>query len=624
MGIMCFKPSAQLKCRCRLYTVSGLRCKWQQLKASICHPNDPEKQGSRNTPNTTIITNGKKPNTQNLSPRTLQRSNAIRRAPHSRSSTSPSPPKSTPRLTVRNRTPPPPRPSSIVPTLMMFNNASTPPTTTNQTSLSHRSTVPTSPTTVVSSSQNYSSLSSSVGQQRPRALYMVDGEVIGGEDEHLELRWIDSLRAPGEERFRTVVDVVEERRSGRLTVVNTGGSRPSEDFTSPPPPPPLPLHQRRPRPQSQDNSLGSDHRRKDALKYLAATSSSALEPGAGGGVPTYRSMLEHSHHCDSSAAAHHHQRPHSTSMTSHKPLSSHAPTTADDSIGDEPAVFRYRGRGKARRPPIPHFHHTPPLNNVLLEHNNKGGMQEPQAPPPPVADLKDFDNIQRVSSFHHGQDEKDLSSFPPLERCKGSTHPSLSSYFDHDHHSSSIPTFTSPTNDSFPALHEPVASGLASSSSSLPPVLNSTSITSHNSASVLASTSSSSHDDDAGFTDLPLPISLKHQPKIRGRRNGNGNAKAKRGGGVTATDLLAEVEDARRILLQHGHRHVDRNCNRNSTAPSDDEGVEGKDEKEEKEIKDGKEERNKEKEAEEDKMMDYFWCDDDSGEIRYARMASVV
>ena len=58
---------------------------------------------------------------------------------------------------------------------------------------------------------------------------MVDGEVIGGDEERLELRWIDALRAPGVPGgYRTVVDVVEERRSGRLTVVN-GGGRGSED-----------------------------------------------------------------------------------------------------------------------------------------------------------------------------------------------------------------------------------------------------------------------------------------------------------------------------------------------------------------------------------------------------------
>lgn len=58
---------------------------------------------------------------------------------------------------------------------------------------------------------------------------MVDGEVVGSDEERLELRWIDALRAPGAPGgYRTVVDVVEERRSGRLAVVN-GGGRGSED-----------------------------------------------------------------------------------------------------------------------------------------------------------------------------------------------------------------------------------------------------------------------------------------------------------------------------------------------------------------------------------------------------------
>ncbi|KAL8751265.1 MAG: hypothetical protein Q9199_006538 [Rusavskia elegans] len=89
-------------------------------------------------------------------------------------------------------------------------------------------TSPTSPTTIISSSYNYSSSSGSNGR-RPRTLYMVDGEVVGSDEERLELRWIDALRAPGAPGgYRTVVDVVEERRSGRLAVVN-GGGRGSED-----------------------------------------------------------------------------------------------------------------------------------------------------------------------------------------------------------------------------------------------------------------------------------------------------------------------------------------------------------------------------------------------------------
>ncbi|KAL8826013.1 MAG: hypothetical protein Q9170_007569 [Blastenia crenularia] len=96
---------------------------------------------------------------------------------------------------------------------------------TNQTSQTSRfSTAPTSPTTVISSVHNRSG-----GSERPRTLYMVDGEIIGGGSEEdgsprLELRWIDALRAPGAPGgYRTVVDVVEERRSGRLTVVNGNG-----------------------------------------------------------------------------------------------------------------------------------------------------------------------------------------------------------------------------------------------------------------------------------------------------------------------------------------------------------------------------------------------------------------
>ncbi|KAL8682491.1 MAG: hypothetical protein Q9186_001438 [Xanthomendoza sp. 1 TL-2023] len=163
-------------------------------------------------------------NKNNGSPNNLHRSNAIRRPGHSRSRSSstshpPNPPSS---LQIRNITPPT-RPTSIVPTLMLIGTPSTGPTT----SVSHRSTTappltaPTSPTTVVSGSFNYSSPSSG---SAPRTLYIVDGEVVGSDEEGLELRWIDALRAPGAPGgYRTVVDVVEERRSGRLTVVNGGG-----------------------------------------------------------------------------------------------------------------------------------------------------------------------------------------------------------------------------------------------------------------------------------------------------------------------------------------------------------------------------------------------------------------
>ncbi|KAL8728218.1 MAG: hypothetical protein Q9181_005418 [Wetmoreana brouardii] len=159
-------------------------------------------------------------NNHSDSPNTLQRSNAIRRPGASRSRSS-SPRIAAPaRLQIRNVTPPPQRPTSIVPTVMLHN--STP--STNQTSLS-RSTAPTSPTTVISSVQGS-------GSDRPRTLYVVDGEVIDTEGEdspRLELRWIDALRAPGAGGYRTVVDVVEERRSGRLTVVNGRSSDESQE-----------------------------------------------------------------------------------------------------------------------------------------------------------------------------------------------------------------------------------------------------------------------------------------------------------------------------------------------------------------------------------------------------------
>ncbi|KAI4137441.1 MAG: hypothetical protein L6R39_007290, partial [Caloplaca ligustica] len=151
------------------------------------------------------------------SPGTLRRSNAVRRtAPASRSrSSSPHSLRPT-RLRVRNTTPPPPRPPSFVPTLLVNDTPST-----GQVSLS-RSMAPTSPTTVISSVHH-------PGNDRPTTLYMVDGQVIGSEAEgsRLELRWIDALRAPGAGGYRTVVDVVEERRSGRLTVVNGNTGRTS-------------------------------------------------------------------------------------------------------------------------------------------------------------------------------------------------------------------------------------------------------------------------------------------------------------------------------------------------------------------------------------------------------------
>ncbi|KAL8954908.1 MAG: hypothetical protein Q9183_006875, partial [Haloplaca sp. 2 TL-2023] len=58
---------------------------------------------------------------------------------------------------------------------------------------------------------------------RPRTAYVLNDEVISPttDSPRLELRWIDALRAPNAPGgYRTVVDVVEEKRSGRLTVVN--------------------------------------------------------------------------------------------------------------------------------------------------------------------------------------------------------------------------------------------------------------------------------------------------------------------------------------------------------------------------------------------------------------------
>ncbi|KAI4177533.1 MAG: hypothetical protein LQ346_007681, partial [Caloplaca aetnensis] len=186
------------------------------------------------------------------SPPSLRRSNAIRRAVPASRSRSPSPPHLfTPTgFRVRNRTPSPTRPTSIVPTLMIHNTPST-----NQTSLS-RSTAPTSPsaTTFISSVHHH-------GHERPTTLYLVNGVAIDSEppgSPPLELRCCEALRAPGEEGHR-VVDVVQARQSGRLTVVN-GCGRASldtvesrrggegvvngETIVPPPPPPPSPPRQR--------------------------------------------------------------------------------------------------------------------------------------------------------------------------------------------------------------------------------------------------------------------------------------------------------------------------------------------------------------------------------------------
>ncbi|KAL8904055.1 MAG: hypothetical protein Q9207_003516 [Kuettlingeria erythrocarpa] len=211
------------------------------------------------------------------SPPSLHRSNAIRRAVAASRSRSPSPQLFTPTgFRVRNRTPSPTRPTSIVPTLMIHNTPST-----NQTSLS-RSTAPTSPsaTTFISSVHHY-------GHERPTTLYLVNGVAIDSEppgSPPLELRCCEALRAPGEEGHR-VVDVVQARQSGRLTVVN-GCGRASLDTvesrrggegviqTIVPPPPPLPSAPQREQQQ--------DHQGQPATVQLAP------RPG----TPTYRAFLE--------------------------------------------------------------------------------------------------------------------------------------------------------------------------------------------------------------------------------------------------------------------------------------------------------------------------------------------
>ncbi|KAL8749399.1 MAG: hypothetical protein Q9184_006822 [Pyrenodesmia sp. 2 TL-2023] len=236
------------------------------------------------------------------SPPSLHRSNAIRRAfpasgsvSRSRSrSRSSSPQLFTPtRLRVRNTTPSPTRPTSIVPTLMLHNTPST-----NQTSLS-RSTAPTSPsaTTFISSVHH-------LGHERPTTLYVVDGVAIDSEAEGsppYELRCVDAYR-------RVVVDVVEMRRSGRLTVVNGDGRASLETLESrrgdgegivngravPPPPPPPPPQQQHRQPEmvqvapKAQRTLGIDgfpnppKRGSPEMVQLAPTS----------GTPTKRALLE--------------------------------------------------------------------------------------------------------------------------------------------------------------------------------------------------------------------------------------------------------------------------------------------------------------------------------------------
>ncbi|KAL8772704.1 MAG: hypothetical protein Q9194_004538, partial [Teloschistes cf. exilis] len=220
----------------------------KRIKYSFLLHSDPEKNASTIKPQPVDPSHKNETNNNSIqniqkkkdSPPNLQRSNAIRRVPASRSrsgsSSNPSPPTPGPsRLHIRNITPPPQRPTSIVPTPTgIF--TSTP--STLQTSVS-RSTVPTSSTT---SPTNTTVISSNIngsrsGGERPRTVYMLDGEIInddgeGSDSPKLELRWIDALRAPeAPGGFREVVDVVEERRSGRLTVVNACGDegKASED-----------------------------------------------------------------------------------------------------------------------------------------------------------------------------------------------------------------------------------------------------------------------------------------------------------------------------------------------------------------------------------------------------------
>ncbi|KAL8993873.1 MAG: hypothetical protein Q9169_006012, partial [Polycauliona sp. 2 TL-2023] len=241
MGNLCSTPSST--CCKRPWPFPAVRghargCK--RIKYTLVPQRDPDRQRRK----TTALANNHHHQRPSESPNTLHRSNAIRRPGNSRSgSSSPHPPRPT-RLEIRNVTPPPYRPSSIAPTLVLAGTPSTTtdPTTSVSASRSSRiahtnthttTTSPTSPTTVISSSYNPSSSSGSAPRdhrRRPQTLYMVDGECVGSDEEHLELRWIDALRAPGAPGgYRTVVDVVEERRSGRLIVVNAAPSRHGDD-----------------------------------------------------------------------------------------------------------------------------------------------------------------------------------------------------------------------------------------------------------------------------------------------------------------------------------------------------------------------------------------------------------
>ncbi|KAL9610848.1 MAG: hypothetical protein Q9204_009057, partial [Flavoplaca sp. TL-2023a] len=224
MGNLCSTPRTtccKRSCPFPLTRRHARGCK--RIKYTLVPQRDPDRQRRKAAALINNYRNGGSPNT-------LHRSNAIRRPGHShshsrsQSSTSPNHPHPS-RLEIRNVTPPPLRPSSIVPTLMLLGTPSTdPPTSISRSSRTNatQTTSPTTPTTIISTAYNYSSSSSSA--HGPQTLYMVDGEIVGSDEERLELRWIDALRAPGAPGgYRTVVDVVEGRRSGRLTVVNGGG-----------------------------------------------------------------------------------------------------------------------------------------------------------------------------------------------------------------------------------------------------------------------------------------------------------------------------------------------------------------------------------------------------------------
>ncbi|KAL8668993.1 MAG: hypothetical protein Q9168_006399 [Polycauliona sp. 1 TL-2023] len=229
MGNLCSTPSRPCRKRACPFPSIGHHARGRKR---IRYTLVPQRDTDRRRRKASALANNHHRN--NESPNTLHRSNAIRRPCNSRSQSSspPHPPRPT-RLEIRNVTPPPYRPSSIAPTLMLAGTPSTDPPTSSLSRSSRiaNTTSPTTPTTIISSSPayDYTSSSSSAPHHHhhhnhgPRTLYMVDGEIVGSDEERLELRWIDALRAPGAPGgYRTVVDVVESRRSGRLTVVNAG------------------------------------------------------------------------------------------------------------------------------------------------------------------------------------------------------------------------------------------------------------------------------------------------------------------------------------------------------------------------------------------------------------------